>query len=67
MPIHNRVVIKRNTYDEWEVPTVIGTSGSDSIAFESSRLAAFDTARFLHGDDAVIVVRTGTYIINEEN
>jgi hypothetical protein len=57
------IIIKKNEWDEYEVPTVIGLD--HCISYESSRQDAIDTARFCHGQDAKLAFRSGTY--NEEN
>tara|TARA_E500000305_G_scaffold81835_1_gene67682 strand:- start:23 stop:217 length:195 start_codon:yes stop_codon:yes gene_type:complete len=62
-----KINIYKNTYDEYEVPTVVGISGSDAISFESSKQDAIDCATYHHGSDVVIRFRAGTYTINEEN
>ena len=58
-----RIIIKKNTFEEYEVPTVIGTSGSDSISYEATKQDAIDAARYIHGQEADIVIRRGTYSI----
>tara|TARA_R110002012_G_scaffold14228_4_gene59378 strand:- start:206 stop:397 length:192 start_codon:yes stop_codon:yes gene_type:complete len=62
-----KIIIKKNEWDEYEVPTVTGISGSDCISYESSKQDAIDTAHFHHGQDAQLAFRSGTYSINEEN
>ena len=62
-----KIKIYKNTYDEYEVPTVVGISGSDAISFESSKQDAIDCATYHHGSDVLIWFGAGTYIINERN
>jgi hypothetical protein len=56
-----KITIKKNEWDEYEVPTVVGISGSDAISFESSKQDAVDCAVYHHGIDAKITFRPGTY------
>jgi hypothetical protein len=58
-----KCIIKKNEYDEYEVPTQFGITGADQICFESDRDAAEDTARFFHGQDIKIVHQRGTYTV----
>ena len=62
-----KIKIYKNTYDEYEVPTIVGISGSDAISYEATKQDALEAARYHHGQDADIVIRRGTYTINEEN
>mgnify|MGYP003652461821 FL=1 len=62
-----KIKIYKNTYDEYEVPTIVGISGSDAISFESSKQDAIDCATYHHGSDVLIWFGAGTYTINEEN
>jgi hypothetical protein len=56
-----KCIIKKNNDSEFEVPTQAGLTGADQIAYESDKDAAEDTARFVHGQDVVIVHQRGTY------
>jgi hypothetical protein len=63
-----KITIKRNDYDEYEVPTgsirVGGQAVSprpDSIYFTDDKDDAEGTARYHHGDDVVIRHARGTY------
>jgi len=60
-----RVIIKRNDYDEFEVPTAPAGAEAqefaDGIYYADDRDDAIDTARFTFGADVDIVVRRGTY------
>lgn len=56
------ITIKKNDYDEYEVPTVIGVTGADQIYFASDRDDALDTARHIHGQNVKVTFRSGTYM-----
>ena len=62
--IRKNVIVRKNDHGEYEVPTVIGISGSDAISYEATKEDALDAARYHHGQDAEIVIRRGTYSIN---
>ncbi len=49
--------IKRNTFDEYEVPT----TSTKEIYFTDDRQDAVDTARFFHGADISVSITRGTY------
>ncbi|TFG82817.1 MAG: hypothetical protein E4G74_02140 [Erysipelotrichales bacterium] len=53
----NVILIKKNEYDEFEVPT---TSDSE-IYFTDDKQDATDTAMFFHGAEVVVLFRRGTY------
>lgn len=62
MPL--KVIIKKNEYDEYEVPTQFGLTGADQICFEDDKEAANDTARYAHrGFEIRIVHQRGTYTV----
>lgn len=65
----NKIKIYKNTYDEYEVPTVVGISLNPAmtISFESSKQDAIDCATYHHGSDVLIWFGAGTYFINVEN
>lgn len=54
------IVIKRNDYDEYEVPTP-SPDASDSIYYTDDKDDAIATAQHVHGDLVEIVFRSGTY------
>ena len=59
-----RIIIKHNDHDEYEVPTVIGISGSDAISYEATKRDAIEAAQYHHGLHVQILIRPGTYSIN---
>lgn len=56
-PAPVRVVIKRNEFDEFEVPAPT----TDEIYFTDDLQDAKNTLWSIHGSNVVIVVRRGTY------
>jgi len=54
------IMIKRNDYDEYEVPTPTDDA-PDSIYYTDDKYDAFDTARHHHGLLADIIFGRGTY------
>ena len=56
-----KCIIKRNDSDEYEVPTVIGLSGSDAIYYTDDREDAIGTAELILGKDVEIKFVRGTY------
>lgn len=59
------VVIKRNEYDEYEVPTGVRDDNQPAIYYTDDKGDAFDTARHFHGIIADITFRAGTYGVEE--
>lgn len=55
------IKIKRNDYDEYEVPVGLNSQGEVEIYFTDDKYDAFDTARKVHGILADIVFARGTY------
>ncbi len=53
------VVIKKNEYDEFELPT--SECGKREIYFTDDKQDAIDTAHFVFGDELKISFRRGTY------
>lgn len=55
------ILIKKNTYGEFEVPTGKRPDGTRSIYYASDRDDARDTARYYHGKDCEFRFARGTY------
>lgn len=54
--------IRKNDYDEFEVPTGAWPNASDSIYFADDKQDAIDTAEFVHGPQVKCFIRRGTYL-----
>jgi len=55
------LVIRKNSYDEYEVPMGYCDDGSLSIAFTQDKQDAMDTARLSEIVHDIVRIRTGTY------
>jgi len=58
-------IVKKNEWGDFEVPTQKGLTGADSIYYADDKQDAIDTARYVHGQDVKVIVRKGTYGIEE--
>jgi hypothetical protein len=58
-----KVTIKKNDYDEYELPTEVGT---EAIYYTDDKDDAIGTAKLILGDDVEITFRRGTYNADEE-
>ena len=65
----NTCTIRKNEYDEYEVPTAFVFHNRREVAAEiyytDDKQDAIDTAKFAHRDDVAITWRRGTYGVEE--